>query len=411
MKLEHPPSVSTNFKKLYHSLDRNSLTNGLVAAVFAVTGPVAIILSVASSANLEKNIINSWVFAAFGIGGVLTLVLSYIYRQPLAMAWTMPGAALLISSLDHLTFSEAVGAFLVSGLLMVLLGLSGLARWLMINFPSNIVMAMVAGVFLPFGLNLISGVTNAPLICGITIFGFTIASIFSQIGRYFPPMLTALVFGIITATFAGKGPIIPEHMSWFAAPMIITPTFSIDAMIELVIPLVISVIAVQNMQGVSVLKTVGYEAPINILTIVCGYGSLLMGMLGCVPTCVTGPANAILVSSGGKGTHYLGAMLFGLLFALVGLFAPLLIETATSMPRDFILVLGGLAMLPVLTSALCQAFSFERSSTLDDFAVVVTFLVTISDIAILNIASPFWGLVFGYIVYLSPKCSFYKKST
>ena len=111
MKLERPPSVSTNFQNLYQSLDRNSLTNGLVAAVFAVTGPVAIILSVASSANLEKNIINTWVFAAFGIGGVLTLVLSYIYRQPLAMAWTMPGAALLISSLDHLTSQRQLVLF------------------------------------------------------------------------------------------------------------------------------------------------------------------------------------------------------------------------------------------------------------------------------------------------------------
>ena len=401
MQIERPVAPKVSFHDICDSIDRNSLTNGLVAAVFAVTGPVAIILSVASSAGLEKSIINTWIFAAFGIGGLLTLALSYLYRQPLAMAWTMPGAALLVSSLDHLTFSEAVGAFLVSGLLMVLLGLSGLARWLMDKFPSNVVMAMVAGVFLPFGLNLISGFENTPLSSGGAILVYVITSIFSRIGRYAPPMLSALVAGIVVAVLVGKGPVIPEQMSWVAAPTIITPTFSMDAMIELVIPLVISVIAVQNIQGVSVLKTVGYDAPINVLTIVCGYGSLIMGILGCVPTCVTGPANAILVSSGRKGTHYLGAMLFGFLFALVGLFSPLLIETATSMPRDFILVLGGLAMLPVLTSAFCGAFTFQRSSKLSDLAAVVTFLVTISDISIFNIAAPFWGLVFGYMIYLS----------
>ena len=401
MQIERPVVPKVSVHDISDSIDRNSLTNGLVAAVFAVTGPVAIILSVASSAGLEKSIINTWIFAAFGIGGLLTLALSYLYRQPLAMAWTMPGAALLVSSLDHLTFSEAVGAFLVSGLLMVLLGLSGLARWLMDKFPSNVVMAMVAGVFLPFGLNLISGFENTPLISGAAILGYVITSIFSRIGRYAPPMLSALVAGIVVAVLVGKGPVIPEQMSWIAAPTIITPTFSMDAMIELVIPLVISVIAVQNIQGVSVLKTVGYDAPINVLTIVCGYGSLIMGILGCVPTCVTGPANAILVSSGKKGTHYLGAMLFGFLFALVGLFSPLLIETATSMPLDFILVLGGLAMLPVLTSAFCGAFTFQRSSKLSDFAAVVTFLITISDISIFNIAAPFWGLVFGYMIYLS----------
>ena len=405
MKLEPPSAIGASFYDVSQSIDSKSLTNGLVATVFAVTGPVAIILSVASSAGLEKNIVNTWIFAAFGIGGLLTLVLSYLYRQPLAMAWTMPGAALLVSSLGHLTFSEAVGAFLVSGLLMVLLGISGLARWLMEKFPSNIVMAMVAGVFLPFGLNLITGFENTPFISGVAIFSFAVTSVFSRIGRYTPPMLSALVSGIIAAALVGKGPVIPDEMPWLAEPTIITPIFSIDAMIELVVPLVISVIAVQNMQGVSVLKTVGYNAPINVLTVVCGYGSLLMGMLGCVPTCVTGPANAILVSSGKKGTHYLGAMLFGFLFALVGLFSPLLIETATSMPRDFILVLGGLAMLPVLTSAFSSAFSFERSSRLSDFAAIITFLVTVSDISIFNIASPFWGLVFGSIIYFSSRIS------
>ena len=405
MKLEPPSAIGASFYDVFRSIDSNSLTNGLVATVFAVTGPVAIILSVANSAGLEKNIVNTWIFAAFGIGGLLTLVLSYLYRQPLAMAWTMPGAALLGSSLGHLTFSEAVGAFLVSGLLMVLLGISGLARWLMEKFPSNVVMAMVAGVFLPFGLNLITGFANTPLISGVAIFSFVVTSVFSRIGRYTPPMLSALVSGIIAAALVGKGPVIPDEMPWLAEPTIITPIFSIDAMIELVAPLVISVIAVQNMQGVSVLKTVGYNAPINVLTVVCGYGSLLMGMFGCVPTCITGPANAILVSSGKKGTHYLGAMLFGFLFALVGLFSPLLIETATSMPRDFILVLGGLAMLPVLTSAFSSAFSFERSSRLSDFAAIITFLVTVSDISIFNIASPFWGLVFGSIIYFSSRIS------
>ena len=99
MKLEPPSAIGASFYDVSQSIDSKSLTNGLVATVFAVTGPVAIILSVANSAGLEKNIVNTWIFAAFGIGGLLTLVLSYLYRQPLAMAWTMPGAALLVSSL------------------------------------------------------------------------------------------------------------------------------------------------------------------------------------------------------------------------------------------------------------------------------------------------------------------------
>lgn len=400
MILEYFSKLNVDIPKIKSVLDFDSLINGLVAAIFAVTGPVAIILSVASAAELENDIINTWIFAAFGIGGLLTVILSLIYRQPLAMAWTMPGAALLISSLDHMSFSEAVGAFLVAGLMMVLLGISGLVSWIMTKFPSNIVMAMVAGVFLPFGLNLIDGMQNSPLICTAALLGFCVSSVFTKIGRYFPPMLAALISGVIVASLLGQGPVVSREISWLAEPNIIRPVFSLDAMIELVIPLVISVIAVQNMQGVSVLRSAGYEPPVDVLTVACGYGSLFMGMLGSVPTCITGPANAILVSSGKKGTHYLGAVLFGTLFALVGLFSPLLTESATSMPKHFIMALGGLAMLPVLNSAFRAAFGSINTPQLGDFSVLVTFMITVSDISIFNIASPFWGLIFGYIVHL-----------
>ena len=94
------------------------MTNGLVAAIFAATGPLVIILSVANSAGLETNIVNSWVFAAFFIGGVFTVILSFAYRQPIAIAWTMPGAALLISALaPHQKFPSMDKEMVISILL------------------------------------------------------------------------------------------------------------------------------------------------------------------------------------------------------------------------------------------------------------------------------------------------------
>tara|TARA_Y100000588_G_C14256440_1_gene925682 strand:+ start:72 stop:1043 length:972 start_codon:yes stop_codon:yes gene_type:complete len=316
------------------------------------------------------------------------------------MAWTMPGAALLVSALDHMSFSEAVGAFLVAGLIMVFLGVSGIVGWLMSKFPTNIVMAMVAGVFLPFGLNLVAGLQEAPMIAAASIMGFVLPSIYSPIGRYIPPMFAALALGVGVAFSIGEGPNIPEDMAWLSQPILVKPVFSIVAMVELVIPLVISVIAVQNVQGVSVLRSAGYNPPVNVMTVVCGYGSLIMGILGSVPTCITGPANAILVSSGKRGTHFIGAIVFGVLFALVGLFAPLLTEAATSMSRYFIMVLGGLAMLPVLTAAFNGAFGDGAGGRGYRVASLIAFIVTISDFSILNIAAPFWGLIFGYIVHL-----------
>ena len=400
MILESPPKTKSCSPRGWRLFDSDSLTNGLVAAIFAATGPVAIILSVANAAQLDKAIVNTWIFAAFFIGGVLTVLLSFAYRQPIAIAWTMPGAALLISALDHMSFSEAVGAFLMAGLVMLFLGVTGVVGWLMSKFPTNVVMGMVAGVFLPFGSNLIIGIQEAPFVAGASVLAFLIPTIFNSLGRYLPPMFAALVVGIIVAIGIRQGPNISADLVWIAKPVLIQPEFSISAMIELVIPLVISVIAVQNVQGVSVLRSAGYRAPINVLTVVCGYGSFLMGALGSVPTCLTGPANAILVSSGKKGTHFMGAIFFGVLFAAVGLFAPLLTEIATTMTPYFIMVLGGLAMLPVLSSAFQGAFGSQGQTRVSLVPPLVAFLITISDFSILNIAAPFWGLIFGYTIHL-----------
>ena len=101
---ETPSKFFPTIAEIRKALDSHSLANGLVALIFAITGPVAIILTVGDECELSKNLIDGWIFAAFGIGGLLTVVLSCIYRQPLAFAWTMPGAALLIPALDHVSF-------------------------------------------------------------------------------------------------------------------------------------------------------------------------------------------------------------------------------------------------------------------------------------------------------------------
>ena len=164
---------------------------------------------------------------------------------------------------------------------------------------------------------------------------FLILTIFRPLGRFYPPMFGGLLIGMLVAVLSGDGPVISPEFSWIATPILTRPEFTISTMIELVMPVVISVLAVQNMQGVSVLTAAGYRPPINVLTVVCGYGSFIMGIFGSLPTCLTGPANAILVSSDQKGTHLAGAILFGALIACIGLLTPVLTEVATSMTPYF----------------------------------------------------------------------------
>ena len=137
------------------------MVNALVAWLFAISGPVVIILAVGRQGGLRPEDISSWVFAAFAFGGLLTMVFSYVFRQPIALMWTIPGAVLVGGALQHLSFAEVLGACLVCGLLLTVLGVSGLVTRIMAAIPMPIVMAMVAAVFLPFGLNIITAFGEA----------------------------------------------------------------------------------------------------------------------------------------------------------------------------------------------------------------------------------------------------------
>ena len=57
--------------------------------------------------------------------GLTSLGLSLRYRQPVLTAWSTPGAALLVTAGAGVGMAEAVGAFMVSAVLITLAGASG----------------------------------------------------------------------------------------------------------------------------------------------------------------------------------------------------------------------------------------------------------------------------------------------
>jgi benzoate membrane transport protein len=164
-------------------------------------------------------------------------------------------------------------------------------------------------------------------------------------------------------------------------------------MIELVVPLAITVLVVQNGQGIAVLRTAGHDVPVNMVTLACGAWSMLVAPMGGMCTCLTGPTNALLVSSGPRNRQYTAGIACGALAIAFGLFAPLFTNAMLGMPTAFVAVLAGLAMLRVLQVAFVTAFA-GRSS----LGSLVTFLVTVSGITISSIGAAFWGLLAGLAV-------------
>lgn len=374
----------------------SQFAHAFIALVFAASAPVAIILGVGVAGGLGESDLASWIFAAFALNGLLTIVVSLLYRMPLAFFWTIPGTVLVGPALGHLGFAEVIGAFYATGVLLLVLGLTGTVRRVMAYLPMPIIMAMVAGVFLRFGLDWIDAFTKDLWIVAPMTATFFLLPLWPAASRRVPPMIGVLVVGAVALVLTGEMPSPSGHLAggaaeWLATPNVYVPVFSLRAMVELVVPLAITVIAAQNAQGIAILQAAGHRPPVNTITTSCGLLSLATAAFGAVSTCLTGPVNAILVSGGEHRGQYTAAIAVGVLAVVFGCLSPLFTNLMLAMPPAFIATLAGLALLRVLQNAF--RVSFDGRFTL---GALVTFLVTLANHPIYNVGAPFWGLVFGF---------------
>lgn len=392
-KLERPDARPPSWREFGRDLGRTEVVNGTVGALFAMSGPVAIILSVGVAGGLSRNLIASWVFGIFVLNGLLTILASWSFRQPLAFFWTIPGTVVVGQALDNLSWPEVLGAYVATAVLILALGLTGQVERVMSLLPMPVVMAMVAGTFLTFGLDLVRAVGDDAAVAVPMVAIFVAASAWPVVGRRCPPILGALVVGAIAVIAFGRVDGDQLGGDWLARPEIQVPVFTWSAITQLVVPLTITVVVVQNGQGRAVLLAAGHRPPMNLATVACGLWSLPAAAVGAISTCLTGPTNALLTASGERHRHYAAGVWCGLVGIVFGLFAPGAITLMSATPPAFVAVLGGLALLRALGSAFAEAFSGPAAT-----GALVALLVTIANVQILNIGAAFWGIVIGVAV-------------
>jgi benzoate membrane transport protein len=214
-----------------------------------------------------------------------------------------------------------------------------------------------------------------------------------KLGRRLPPIIGALLAGALAVIVLGRFDTSVPMQLELIRPVVQTPAWSVAAMIELVVPLAITVLVVQNGQGFAVLRAAGHNPPVNAVTIACGIGSVLAALVGAVSTCLTGPTNAIITGSGERARQYTAGIVVAVLAILFGLFAPTFTHLLLNAPKSFVAALAGLAMLRVLQTAFVTAFANTFP-----LGALVAFLVTVADVPLLNVGAAFWGLIAGLAV-------------
>lgn len=391
--LERPTIARASWRQLCADFSPLYAANGFIGFIFAATAPVAIILSVGVGGGLSEAELESWIFGVFFINGIITILMCWLYRQPLAFFWTIPGTVLVGPALVHLSFAQVIGAFYVTGILILLLGVTGWVKRVMQAVPMPIVMGMVAGVFLRFGLDLIRSLQQDLGITGPMVLIFIVLTMFPALGRRLPPLIGALLIGAVASVLLGRFDGSALSNLQLVQPVLQMPQWSWAAIFELVVPLTITVLVVQNGQGIAVLKAAGHEPPVNSIAVACGAGAVLSAAVGSVSTCLTGPTNAIITASGERPRHYIAGISTGLVAVFFGLLSPAFTRLMLHAPKAFIMALAGLAMLRVLQSAFIT--SFRDKFTL---GALVSFLVTVADVSLANIGAAFWGLIAGIAI-------------
>ncbi len=382
------------FKDLYENLNINTISSGVVAAIFGCTGPALIIIGGASSGGLTHEQTISWLFAVYFFGGLLGLFLSLKYKQPIAGAYSIAGAVLVAGALPHFSLPEAIGAYLVANLIVLGLGATGLIDKVMNWIPVPIVMGMIVGVMMRFAIEMITSVEISPLLAGSAILVYLFSSRFI---KKVPPVLVALVVSVLLAVVTNEFNFSKVQGS-FMLPQLEIPTFSVQAIISLSIPLAILIICTENAQTTGILMAKGFKPPSSAMAVFGAILGFFASFFGAHAINTAGPMTAICASddSGKKEGRYAASVANSVLFACFGVFAAFVVPFVIAMPAVIVSTIAGLAMIGVLLSSLKIAFADTTFQMGAFFALVIG----MSGVNFFNIGAPLWAIVGSILVSL-----------
>ncbi|RFC62274.1 benzoate transporter BenE [Fulvimarina endophytica] len=394
--IEPGPGIGAGFRDLAASFNLKTGSAGLVAAIFGCSGPALIVIGAAEGGNLTDGQTVAWLLAIYGFGGLISLVMALYYKMPITGAYSIPGAALVAGSLTVFPFDQAVGAFIMAGVIVLILGVTGLIGKVMRWLPMPIVMAMIAGALIRFGIGAVNAVSALPIVVGAAVVAFFLSMRFLKV---VPPVLSALVVGLVAVALTGSFGTNEAGIS-FVLPEFTAPSFSFDAFLAIAVPLAILVVGAENAQATGVLLAEKYDAPVNAMTVVSGIGGILAGLLGGHNANIAGPMTAICSSDQAgerREGRYAATIVNGVLFAGFGVFAGALVPLILMLPGPLIGAVAGLAMINVLVMAFQAAFNRDSGYQVGAF---VALIIAMANVSILGISAPFWALLVGAVVSL-----------
>ncbi|KQR04426.1 benzoate/H(+) symporter BenE family transporter [Deinococcus sp. Leaf326] len=370
-----------------------ALVAGMVAVLVSFASNIPLFVQAFAAAHYSPAQGASGLASMYLLLGVMGMVLCWRYRVPVILGWNTPGLAVLIAEAGQFSTQEVVGALLVSGAVLFLIGLSRAFDWLARALPLPLASALLAGVLLPFVLRGLAAIPQAPALTVPTLLAFVLVRVFAP--RWAVP--SALVVGVSAAAltgtlhFGGAGTL---HL--LARPEWITPVFSAQALLTLALPCTVLALTSQHLAGMAVLRSHGYQQPPPALLVtVTGAASVVAAPVGSV-TLNMGAITAAMCMGPDvhpdPGRRYVAGLVCAAGYLVLALCAGALLGLAGTFPAPLLYLLAGLALLGPVLGGVQHALAEPRWRE----GALLTLACTAAGFSLLGIGGAVWGLGLGW---------------
>ena len=385
-------NIMKNKTSIWNDIDRDNISGGLMTGMLGIIGPPVMVIEAANAGMFTHEQTITWFYGVHFFGALLGIILSVYYRMPIVGAHSLTGVAFLVTVTPYFTFEELVGSYIITALIILLFGVSGIFKKVMSWIPREIIAAMLAGIIASYVFGIIPAALEMPAI-GLTAIGAFL--VFSKWNLRIPPMLggvfTAVIMYFILNNFdfsaLGTTPV---------APTFAVPEFSLSAIVSVTLPLTLLILSNDATPAIGALESNGYKVPVNNILMASGISSIGATLFGGQSANVGGMMTTIASdhASGEKSKRYIASVISSVIMLIFAIFAWALVPLMFDLPAPLMAILTGFVLIGVFASTLRRTFSNPKYT----MSVIFTFIISVSGITYFYISAPIWALLIGTLI-------------
>jgi benzoate membrane transport protein len=379
-----------------HGIAQPKTRQGWLVSIGAAV-PLAILLiamltlplAAAGNMGLTTSQTASWILVLYGLPAVCSLIVAYLYRQPLFLTGNVFVLIFITTLGGQIPYAELIGAAITSGAVVLVISLLGLTGRLGFLVPAPVVMGLLAGAVMPFFAGVFTFLGEMPIVIGGVVVTYLLWRLL--LGERIPAILPALIAGLILAFLTGSSGSLPNNPG-LPVPLLTPPVFNLATLVSAVPVMVILITMQANLPSLVFLHSQEYHPPERLINITSGIGTMLASLLGPTALSLSLPSTSLLAGedAGEPQLRYRAVYLVASAALLVGLLAGAAAFLPEIVPLPLLLSIAGLAVIGVLVSALQ---TITRGPLV--LGPLFAFAVALSEISLLGLGPFFWALVIG----------------